>query len=206
MTNTHPNRCFFRYSLRSLMLAVTVFCIWMGITAKRARDQREAVSILERDGSVFYEHQLPRNSPSNPPGPEWFRQLIGDDYFFIVHSVVLRGPAIKNRRLAAIKRLTDVKNLALRIDQVTDSDLANLKGQINLESLSLNGKWITDAGLEHLHELANLRTLELGTTRISDEAVEKLRQALPNCTISYVTKDRPGMTFHPKLSSPTPQQ
>ncbi len=42
MHDTRSRRRFFRYSLRTLFVVVTVFCVWMGITAKRARDQRLA--------------------------------------------------------------------------------------------------------------------------------------------------------------------
>jgi len=71
MTTTHPRRRFFRYSLRTLFIVVTVFCIWMAFAAIRARDQRYAVdAILEAGGSVSYEHQIPR-AKTEPPGPEW---------------------------------------------------------------------------------------------------------------------------------------
>ena len=38
MTTSHPKRRFFRYSLRTLMIVVKVFCIWLGIIANRARN------------------------------------------------------------------------------------------------------------------------------------------------------------------------
>ncbi len=59
MTTTHPKRRFFRYSLRTLMLVVTVFCVWMGITANQARDQKQAVEVvLGLGGTVLYEHEI----------------------------------------------------------------------------------------------------------------------------------------------------
>ena len=110
-----------------------MFCILMGITAKRARDQRQAVEvILEKDGRVFYDHQveyLPHLQRTQnvyvpmqffymtigftgerPKSPEWLRQLIGDEYFFSVFAVALDGSkTIDDRSLAEIKRLPELK-------------------------------------------------------------------------------------------------
>ena len=64
-----PKRRWLQFSLRTLMVVVTVFCIWMGITAKRARLQKQAVeAVLEAGGRIIYEHQ---ETNSDPPGPEW---------------------------------------------------------------------------------------------------------------------------------------
>ena len=53
-----PRRRFFRYSLRTLMIVVTVFCVWVGVIAKAAREQRLAVEAILAidDGTVWYEH------------------------------------------------------------------------------------------------------------------------------------------------------
>ncbi len=71
---TKPRRRFFRYSLRTLMIVVAVFCVWLGFTAKRARDQRLAVEAIRAvHGGISFQHQLDR---TDPPGPEWLRPLI----------------------------------------------------------------------------------------------------------------------------------
>ena len=194
MTTTQPKRRFFRYSLRTLMLLVTVFCIWMGIVTKRARDQKYAVeAIRELGGVVFYEHQtipfvfvgIGRSPPGFnivEPGPKWLRRFIGDEYFFTVSGVNLGELKIDDASLAEIKRLTNVKTLDLRNTQVTDIGLKHLKGWTDLTSLNLRDTNITDAGLEHLKGLAKLLELQLNN-KVSDESVKKLQQALPNCKI-----------------------
>ena len=52
MSNNHSKRRFFRYSLRTLFLVVTVFCILMGTVVKRARDQRLVVAAIRAVGGA----------------------------------------------------------------------------------------------------------------------------------------------------------
>jgi len=212
MTSPHSRRRFFRYSLRTLMIVVTVFCVWMGITAKRARDQRQAVeAVREVSGQVFYKHQWPLNSPSDPPGPEWLRQLMGDEYFFSVFFLNFGNPWVTDAELEHlkgfrgtnllwlnlsniklpeagleyVKALTNLRVLNLNTTKTTDAGVAHLKGMTKLQELWLANTEITDAGLEYLRELTKLRELNLSNTQVTDEGVAKLQQALPNCKIHH---------------------
>ena len=113
-------RRWLQFSLRTMMVVVTVFCVWLGITAKRARDQKQAVEMIPGlPGLVYYEYQLvderytlqPPDAPGlKPPGPKWLRQLLGDDYFFSVYYINPIGSKVNDDILATIaKTLTDVK-------------------------------------------------------------------------------------------------
>ncbi len=61
----------------------------------------------------------------------------------------------------------------------------HLKALTSLERLSLGDTEITDAGLEHLMGLSNLYYLGLQGTEVSDEGISKLKEALPNCEITF---------------------
>ncbi len=207
MTTPHPRRRFFRYSLRTLLIVVTVFCVWLGVIAKQARDQRQAMELIwELGGEVAYEYQI---GQSEPLAPEWLRQLIGDEYFLTVYEVSLAGLKLHDRDLEAINWFTDVKTLFLfdmqitdaglvhlkgltKLDmlslentQITDAGLEHLKGLTKLQWLSLEGTQITDAGLEHLRGLTNLFQLRLTDTQCTEDGIEKLQQVLPKCQIFY---------------------
>jgi hypothetical protein len=41
-----PRRRWFRISLRTLLLLVTVLCIWLGVKVNLARRQKEAIAAL----------------------------------------------------------------------------------------------------------------------------------------------------------------
>ena len=179
MTTTHPKRRFFRYSLRTLMIVVTVFCIWLGITAKRARDQRQALeAILAAGGMILYDYQ---RTNSDPPGPEWLRRIIGDEYFFTIGYVDFSGSKVNDASLAAVvKCLTSVKYLSLFSTEVTD------------------------AGLKNLKELTNLRIVHIISTKITDEGIKDLHQALPNCMMVHTYKDGTRKILPPATSPQKP--
>ena len=179
--NPKHRRRWLQFSLRTMLIVVTVFCIWMAIATKQARDQRQAVEmILEVGGRVKYDHE---NDQSGPPGPEWLRRLIGDEYFFSVTSVDLTGLDISDDSLAAVKRFTDLGWLHLNNTQITDAGLVHLKGLTNLQTLFLGNTQISDAGLEHLKGLTNIGLLYLRNSRVTEEGVKKIQRALPNCKI-----------------------
>src|SRR5262245_47882876 len=125
-----------RFSLRTMLLLITVLCIWLGFQVNAARRQREAVAaILDAGGTVYYDYQvisrgvgLPRygfDLSRTPPGPEWLRKYIGGDYFCTAIVVDLHRPNIANG---------DLDQLGQQITKLT-----------KLRILSLNGTGISDA-------------------------------------------------------------
>ena len=54
-----------------------------------------------------------------------------------------------------------------------------------LEELGLSGNAITDAGLTHLAELPNLKRVTLYDTKVTDAGVDKFRKALQDCYVDY---------------------
>jgi len=170
-----PKRRWLQFSLRTLFVVVTVFCVWMGIIAKQARDQKQAVEMIrDMGGMVLYQYQVDQFQSSRvilvtdkttdlpfprPPGPEWLRRIVGDEYFFTVASIYLDGPHFTDASLLVAGQLTDAKFLRLDNTQITDAGLVNVKG------------------------LTNLQMLSLGTTQVTEEGVKQLQQSLPNCRI-----------------------
>ena len=169
-----PKRRWLQFSLRTMFLVMTVFCIWIAITAKRARDQKLAVeAIREMGGRVFYEHQI--GNPSDPLIPEWLRRFIGDEYFFSVNGIQLEGPDFDDASLIAIEQMTDAKLLALTDTKITDTGLVHLKGLTKVETLVLNGTQVTGTGMVHLKGLTKLGFLYLNNTQVSDAGLVHLK-------------------------------
>jgi len=199
-----PKRRWLQFSLRTLFVVVTVFCIWLGIVTKRARDQQQAVeAIQEAGGNVKYNYgvgaagaterlrwhggliEIPLRPPPPPPslpGPDWLRKLIGIHYFVSVVQVYI-SPATK-AELEKLKSFKELRVLYCGYCAFTDADLEALGDLTNLQVLTLTwGAQITDKGLEHLKGLTNLRQLYLDTTEVTDVGVKKLQRSLPNCEI-----------------------
>ena len=141
MTTTKPRRRrWYTFSLRSLLIFTVIAGFgfgWLGLKVKEARDQRLAVEAIEKlEGAVFYDYQYDEQgiwiSDAEPPAPRWLRQLLGDDLFCSVLSVVIED------------------------QQFTDTGLIDVAGLTNLEDLNLSGTQVTDAGLAHLQRAALL--------------------------------------------------
>src|SRR5487761_1813359 len=68
-----------QFSLRSFLLATSIFAVWLGSLAEKARRQQQAVALLEAWGArIDYRHQWqgpskPRKK-ARPPGWSWLRK------------------------------------------------------------------------------------------------------------------------------------
>ena len=132
MTETKPKRRWFRFSLRSLLVLVTAFCVWLGWEVNATRRQKEAVqAIVKAGGTIGYDFQMIPNAiygkllrGSRPPyesglfstkyhldqnaipsPPAWLRDNIGNDFFRNVASVSFL-------RASAVKPMTDIEHIA----------------------------------------------------------------------------------------------
>jgi hypothetical protein len=161
---TKSQRRWFRYSLRTLLVLVTIasvaFC-WLGLKMRQSQRQKEAVEAIRKlGGYVAYYHEGRHMVVAPPPpGPVWLRTLAGDDVFSQVHHVRLSG------------------------ETVTDADLVHLQGLTELQVLVLSGTQITDAALVELQGLTQLEDLFVAHTQVTKKGCQELQKALPNLRI-----------------------
>jgi len=211
-TAPKPKLRWFQYSLRTLLVVVTLFaipCSWLAVKRQQARREREIATEIEKMGGTMILW-------SEPSAPAWLRRLLGDDFSSHVRRVVLLGglkitdarlehleglnylqtlylnaPQTTDAGLEHLKGLSQLQVLSLFNTKVTDAGLEYLKGLSQLQWLNLDYTHVTDAGLEHLKGLSQLKELYLGQTKVTDAGVKKLQQALPNCKIEWdpPTKD-----------------
>ena len=84
MTTAKPKLRWFQFSLRTLLVIVTlcaVLCSWLAVRMQQAKRERKAAAAIEDAcGQVGW---------SEPSGPAWLRTLLGDDLFHHVDSVEL---------------------------------------------------------------------------------------------------------------------
>jgi hypothetical protein len=204
-----------------------LFGMWLGMQVNRARRQRLALdAVLQRGGFIEYAHEYPggnrRNGPrddkADPPGPNWLRESIGDEYFVtpvglqfweepisdddLVHIGKLRdleylsfvadqNGQITGQGLSELTQLKKLRHLDLLAHPVTDDGLEHLGELTQLESIDLRNTKTTDAGLRHLTRLTNLKNVALDNTQISDAGLNHLSK-LPN--LQSVTLRRTNVT------------
>src|SRR5260221_9917823 len=83
MPQRKPNRRWFQFSLRSLIV-FTIGCAvaagWLGKKLEQKRKEREAVeALVKRHATVRYDYWGTQNAA--PHGPAWLRKLLGENFF-----------------------------------------------------------------------------------------------------------------------------
>jgi hypothetical protein len=199
MDEPNRKRRWYQFRLRTLMIFVLISaipCALLGRKFERKRHEREIVdSIKKAGGTVLYEYELDPGTP--PPGPEWLRRLLGDDFFANIDSasfdragdsevetlegltelrgVIFNAGNFSERGLSNLKELKNLESLDFLGSQVSDDGVACLGTLSQLESLSFFEAIITDAGLAKLSGLVHLTKLHLTGTTIGDAGIRSLK-------------------------------
>jgi hypothetical protein len=171
-----PRRRMLRYSLRTLLVAMTMLCVVLGLWVNGAERQRRAVAAIQAAGGyVFYDYERPDAAPivGQLPGPDWLCERLGVDYFADVTYAYLSRRAT-DETVAHLRSLTSLEELLLYGTPVSDVGLAHLSGLSRLEHLSLFGTQVTDVGVANLSGLTNLERLSLFGTQVTDAGVANL--------------------------------
>ncbi len=168
-----PNRRWLRFSLRTILILLTVGCIWLGLTVHRVTKQRKVVRwVTELGGIAIYDYE--QENPfidKKTPAPEWLCNLIGIDFFATVVEVHLQSINSVSD-VTPLANLTNLKELDLRSTQV--SDITPLSNLTKLENVYLGHTHVHD--VKPLANLTNLKRLDLQGTLVSDVApLSKLR-------------------------------
>ncbi len=187
-----PGRRRLQFGLRTLLLATTLFGIWLGVHMKQVRRQKQAVQAVRAFGGwVGYDYQekatptgLAYDSEIEPPVPKQLVDRLGLDFFFdvvlvnLAYSAAGRGEdhsEVATAVLPQLEGLPKFRRLYLCKSHATDDDL-RIVGE--LTSLTHLYAWdaarVTDAGVSHLSGLANLQTLHLSYSQIGDESLRVL--------------------------------
>ena len=169
------NRRSLRFTLRSLLLLITLTALWLGVNVHRANQQRRAVQrITQRGGNVRYDYQFAANGNPNPnldsSHPAWLRRFVGDDFLHNVESVGLDflDDPVRDEDLRLLKHLPRVRLLYLGGGKITDDGLAHLQHLRRLELLVLAKNPITGEGIPYLARLPRLEWIDLSWTKVDD--------------------------------------
>jgi hypothetical protein len=138
----------YQLSLRSLLIGITVFAVWGGWLANRARQQaRSIMAVRRRDGDLY-----------TFTGPDWIRRIVGERYFVKVVGVNLCRGDVEDNALKHLNGLRHMHGLRIRSHNITDRGLEHLSDLSNLQSLELYGTQVTDEGIKKLkRELPRLQ-------------------------------------------------
>ncbi len=179
-----------RFSLRGLLVLVTISALVCGMKVNQARKQKHIVAVLEDEGAeVRYAYQFGANNRlkfiPNARRP-WLARFVGDDLCAPVVEVRAR-PAADGEDIARwAGKLSKLRVLSMEEAYLLkDKDLHHLSEHRQLLRLYLGHTDITDGSVPYLCSLQQLRVLDVQHTHITREGAHALRTALPNCTILY---------------------
>jgi hypothetical protein len=173
-------RRWLRFSLRTLVVAVTLFCLWLGVTSNRANQQRRAVDALRAAGAeILYDYQVNEDGGHDlskplppPPGPDWLRNIIGLDYFATAVCVdVHPQDDITDETFDSLANLPHLRRVSIVGLGVTDARIARLGNLKELHTLFVRNSSITDGGWELLEHLPQLKRLRLDGPNVSDSTL-----------------------------------
>ena len=178
---TTKRRIHLRYGVRSMLLLLTLVCIFVARQTHLARKQKQAVaSILEGGGSVIFDYQVDKSyvlkKDPELPAPEWLCRLVGEEFFVDVIYVQLATDKAIQSGLPHISSLPGLRILELKGTALDDEGLRHLANLRELERLDIYKSSISGAGLAHLKACQNLTTLLLEHSPLGDEGLLHLRR------------------------------
>lgn len=180
MTAT-PKRRWLQFSLRTLLVMMTMACVglaWLAYQRNEVRKREAAIAAIEEMGGEIHFDEM------QPFRPVWLHMLFSSRSPAEVVGVNLDGTNASDDDLSLVAGLTKLEWLILFNTPVTDAGLVQLADLTNLEELTLNYTQVTDAGLVHLSGLTKLNRLYLHGSRVTDQGVAALKQKLPNLQIT----------------------
>jgi hypothetical protein len=126
-----PRRSFLTFSLRTLLIAVTLACFSVGfyIHSQRQQERKAVVALRGMMIDSHYDHEhavipswelayskrgfasaFPKRAPTEPDAPKVLRQVLGDDYFQSVTAVTIITNDV-NEIKAALPHLKQLRKL-----------------------------------------------------------------------------------------------
>lgn len=188
-------RRWFRFSLRTLLIAFTLISLGLGLVFNRVQNERRAAEVIgDARGEIVYNWQIrPPDSDPNiqpaPPGPQWLRKRLGPHWFDRIVEVRLNGyinRSSKNRFTVVgphLAKLQALRSLSLWGGEL-DHDDYQLLGQLTqIEKLRLRHEAeLRQQDAAALAHATGIRELYLSDAKISTQALKELAK-LPNLEV-----------------------
>jgi hypothetical protein len=184
MMKTRPRRRrFLQFSLRTVLVLMTVLAVWLGTWLDRGRREKAALEGLQDKGyvRVHYDYQWDANgkrvtNPS-PPGPEWARQCMGEHCFTRVVRMSTTYYHLDDEGLSHVAQFGHLRMLYNDVGMVSAGEFRSMWSSPNNYAEEDGGAVpnpITDTGVAHLRRLNRLRTLILVGTVVTDDGLRHI--------------------------------
>lgn len=163
-----------RYSLRFLLLAMTLVCLAIGWKVHLARQRERAISRFLELGATIDSYE---DIGLYPHRKSWLEKCmtLSGDYESPVGCVRLTESAVTDDDLRLFRYLPETNEISLHDTDISDEGLQHLTRLAHLEYLSLDGTRVTDKGMEYIAQIESLGVLRLCDTRVTDAGLAKIQ-------------------------------
>jgi hypothetical protein len=179
LSRSAPRRRWFRISLRTMLLLLTLLCIWLGVKVNQARRQKEAIAALRsiHQNVVLYHQQRDGGYPdfaAEHPAPAWLRQITGDDFFQRVRGIGGGNAAFTDEFAPHLSAFDDLTWLRIGDSPASDEVLCQIGDLSSLETVQFIKTPVGDRFMERLASARKLQHLTLDHTRVTDDGLKRL--------------------------------
>ena len=181
----------FQFSLRALLIAMTVFAVWLGWKVERGRRNLEAIKAIDALGGTYgvrIEGSKPFLALAKKFG--WDERT-----FYDVRRLSL-GPTnapydpnkpVGDRELESLARhialFSNMNTLDLRDSAITNRGIAALPPLPTVTTIYLYGTGVSDGLADSLDKFPALTTLGLTSTGVTAMGVDEIRRRFPGCKV-----------------------
>ena len=172
-----PRPWFLRFSLRFLMLSITIACISFAIFLNRLERQKRMVATIEKlGGSVRYDYQyIPYAGASYNVSrmrvPQYWQSQLGIDFFHAVVDVKLSDTGEKPPLEEIARCLPRTTQLFVPGKYLDDESFKQIGKMKCLKSLYVyQARQVTDKGIAHLAGLKDMTNLHITSTKMTDKS------------------------------------
>ncbi len=184
-------RRWFRFSLRTFLIAVTLISLAFGFFFSSVQNERRAASaIAEAHGDIVYDWQIRppgadhKTPPPKPPGPQWLRKRLGPHWLDRIVEVRLNeyiNKSDKNRFAVVaphLAKLSSLRSLTLSGETFDVNDYRSLSQLTQLESLLVRQRnELLPQHAAAIARLTGLHDLSLSDIKISPAALRELAKS-----------------------------
>jgi hypothetical protein len=201
-----------RFSLRTLLIVVTITALALGYLSFRAQRQAAAVKAIQQMGGVVtFQNEITKDgvqlSTPRSAAPSWFGHLYYErpvkisferpddqkvqaltqlDLSRVEHLLLVGGPLTDNGLSFLTSRsLPNLRRLRVDETHISDAGLAALSLNLpNLEKLYISSTNVGNDGINHLSNMKALVFLDVTNTKVNAQGIESLKAKLPNLKVS----------------------
>jgi hypothetical protein len=186
-----------RFSLRALMVAVTLLCILLGTFYVLILEQARRVRALTDHAAVvdFAEPTGILSGPKRLAARVFGKEGVYDVFRISFGDLLGVDQELEKKRAETPLDDADLKQLVgfpkllqlnLTHTPVTKNGLGYLEPLKSLDTLILDLTSISDDAVPHLIRLRQLKHLSVEATKLTDDGLERLRKEMPWCKIQAV--------------------